>query len=190
MQMARDTFLEHGSLTQSVEYLPFKQRVTGSSPVRPTILSPSSSGLGLWPLTPATGVQTPLGTPGKRTGYSIAVGRFLITCKIACKNIQKAPEISVSRAFCRSFLEQSYFFNLFTNSSKSRSTSISDDSSSHCLRASLNALYWPRACFSAYLRETFPALVKTSRSLKARKRSVISIHSCMAMRCCSARSSA
>ena len=25
-----------GPLTQSVEYLPFKQRVTGSSPVRPT----------------------------------------------------------------------------------------------------------------------------------------------------------
>ncbi len=26
----------HGSLTQSVEYLPFKQRVVGSSPTRPT----------------------------------------------------------------------------------------------------------------------------------------------------------
>ena len=37
-----------GSLTQSVEYLPFKQRVVGSSPTRPTstvkqITSPSSS---------------------------------------------------------------------------------------------------------------------------------------------------
>ena len=34
-----------GSLTQSVEYLPFKQRVVGSSPTRPTrtIRSPSSS---------------------------------------------------------------------------------------------------------------------------------------------------
>ena len=36
----------HGSLTQSVEYLPFKQRVVGSSPTRPTSIvfrSPSSS---------------------------------------------------------------------------------------------------------------------------------------------------
>ncbi len=32
-----------GPLTQSVEYLPFKQRVAGSSPARPTITSPSSS---------------------------------------------------------------------------------------------------------------------------------------------------
>ena len=28
-----------GPLTQAVEYLPFKQRVAGSSPVRPTILN-------------------------------------------------------------------------------------------------------------------------------------------------------
>ncbi len=34
----------NGPLTQLVEYLPFKQRVTGSNPVRPTTyMSPSSS---------------------------------------------------------------------------------------------------------------------------------------------------
>jgi hypothetical protein len=33
---AKYRFLHGGPLTQSVEYLPFKQRVVGSSPTRPT----------------------------------------------------------------------------------------------------------------------------------------------------------
>ena len=36
---------DEGPLTQEVEYLPFKQRVAGSSPVRPTILN---ADFGVW----------------------------------------------------------------------------------------------------------------------------------------------
>ena len=32
-------YIERGPLTQEVEYLPFKQRVVGSSPARPTNLN-------------------------------------------------------------------------------------------------------------------------------------------------------
>ena len=38
----KQTFL-HGSLTQLVEYLPFKERVAGSSPARPTIFQAPES---------------------------------------------------------------------------------------------------------------------------------------------------
>ncbi len=43
-------FFRRGPLTQSVEYLPFKQRVAGSSPARPIIARPHRLA---WSRTPA-----------------------------------------------------------------------------------------------------------------------------------------
>ena len=91
-QIDRDIDLERGSLTQLVEYLTFNQRVTGSSPVRPTIASPSSSGLGLRPLTPATGVQTPLGTPRNFKRLRAIVSAFFF-CSLFFPTLFPTPRV-------------------------------------------------------------------------------------------------
>ena len=53
-----------GWVAQLVEHRPFKPVVEGSKPSPLTAyVSPSSSGPGLRPFTPATGVRLPLGTP-------------------------------------------------------------------------------------------------------------------------------
>ena len=98
--MGIETSFPCGPLTQAVEYLPFKQRVAGSSPARPTSSpSPSSSGLGRRPLTPITGVQIPLGTPRKLAGDDL-----LALDKPGGSTGQKyssqAPEVAALGASC------------------------------------------------------------------------------------------
>ena len=69
-----------GWVAQLAEHRPFKPVVEGSNPSPLTpFLSPSSSGPGLRPFTPATGVRLPLGTPSEvillLNGFRLFVSR-------------------------------------------------------------------------------------------------------------------
>ncbi len=63
----------HGPLTQLVEYLPFKQRVVGSSPTRPTTYSKSP--LRKFDASPSSSPVQDTGLSRRRQGFESPWGR-------------------------------------------------------------------------------------------------------------------